>query len=79
VDGLLLPSVDTKFLARCSDSTATREEWVRVTGTLTAGERGALAEATNELIGDVSADNWERFLAAREKALHEDVAGEGHA
>ncbi len=77
VDGLLLPSVDTTFLVRCSDPTATREEWLRVTGTLTGGERGALAEAANDLIGDVSADNWERFLAARERALHEDVVGEG--
>jgi DNA primase len=77
VDGLLLPSVDTTFLVRCSDPTATREEWVRVIGTLTGADRGALAEATNDLIGEVSADNWERFLAARERALHENVVGEG--
>lgn len=72
VDGLLLPSVDTTFLVRCSDPTAIREEWVRVTGELRGSERGAL------VIGEVSADNWERFLAARERALHEDMVGEGH-
>jgi DNA primase len=76
VDRLLLPSVDTIFLVRCSDPTSTRNEWVRVTGTLTGGDRCALAEATNDLISDVSSGSWERFLVARERALHEGPAGE---
>jgi DNA primase len=76
VDGLLLPSVDTTFLARCSDPTSTRKEWVRITGTLTGGDRCALAEATNDLISDVSPESWERFLAARERTLHGDRVGE---
>jgi DNA primase len=76
VDGLLLPSVDTIFLARCSDPNSTRTEWVRVAGMLTGGDRCALAEATNDLISDVSPESWERFLAARERTLHEDTVGE---
>jgi len=35
-----------------------------------------LAEATNDLISDISSDNWERFLAAREQALRADPVGE---
>jgi DNA primase len=76
VDGLLLPSVDTIFLARCSDPSSTRNEWVRVTRMLMGGVRCALAEATNDLISDVSSESWERFLAAREWALHETPVGE---
>jgi DNA primase len=79
VDGLLLPSVDTIFLVRCSDPISTRKEWVRATGMLTGVDRCALAEAANELISDVSSESWERFLAARERALHEGSLGEGHA
>jgi DNA primase len=71
VDGLLLPSVDTIFLARCSDPSSTREEWVRVTRMLTGGDRCALAEAANDLISDVSSESWERFLAARDLTLRE--------
>jgi DNA primase len=76
VDGLLLPSVDTTFLARCSDPSSTRREWVRVTRMLTGGERCALAEATNDLISGISSESWERFLAARERTLREGPAGE---
>jgi hypothetical protein len=72
-----LPSVDTIFLARCSDPSSTRREWVRVTRMLMGGERCALAEATNDLISGVSSESWERFLAARERTLREDdPAGE---
>jgi hypothetical protein len=71
VERLLLPSVDTTFLVRCSDPTTARKEWVSVTRTLTGDDRCALTEATNRLIGDLSSENWERFLAAREKALHQ--------
>ncbi len=35
------------------------------------GHRSALAEASNDLIDDASAANWERFLAARERVLRE--------
>jgi DNA primase len=76
VDGLLLPSVDTIFLARCSDPSSTRREWVRATRMLTGGERCALAEAANDLISDVSSESWERFLAARQRTLHEGPVGE---
>jgi DNA primase len=76
VDGLLVPSVDTIFLVRCFDPTSTRKEWARATGMLTEGGNNFLAEATNDLISDISSDNWERFLAAREQALRADPVGE---
>jgi DNA primase len=76
VDGLLVPSVDTIFLVRCFDPTSTRKEWARATGMLTEGGNNFLVEATNDLISDISSDNWERFLAAREQALRADPVGE---
>ncbi len=77
VDGLLVPSVDTIFLVRCFDPISTRKEWVRVTRMLTEGDNNALAEATKDLISDISADSWERFLAAREHVMRpDDTVGE---
>ena len=76
VERLLLPSVDTTFLVRCSDPISARKEWVRVTRTLTGGDRCALAEATDDLISDICPESWERFLVARESALHEGSRGE---
>ncbi len=76
VERLLLPSVDTTFLVRCSDPVSARKEWVRVTRMLTGGDRCALAEATDDLISDICPESWERFLAARERALHEGSRGE---
>jgi DNA primase len=76
VERLLLPSVDTTFLVRCSDPVAARKEWVRVTRMLTGEDRCALTEATNDLISNLSSENWERFLAARAKTLHQDSVGE---
>jgi DNA primase len=71
VEQLLSPSVDTTFLVRCSDPISARKEWVRVTRMLTGGDRCALAEATDDLISDICPESWERFLAARERALRE--------
>ena len=48
-----------------------RDEWAHVIGMLMGGHRSALAEASNHLLDDVSAANWERFLAARERMLLE--------
>ena len=76
VEKLLLPSVDTTFLVRCSDPISARKEWVRVTRMLTGGDRCALAEATDDLISDICPESWERFLIARERALHEGLRGE---
>ena len=76
VERLLLPSVDTTFLVRCSDPVSARKEWVRVTGMLTGGDRCVLAEATDELISGVCPESWERFLAARERVLQEGAQGE---
>jgi DNA primase len=69
VERLLLPSVDTTFLVRCSDPSSAREEWVRVARMLTGGDRCALAEATDDLISGICPESWERFLAARERAF----------
>jgi DNA primase len=71
VDALLSPSVDSAFLVRGSDSRIARNDWAHVIGMLMGGHRSALAEASNHLIDDVSAASWERFLAARGRALHE--------
>ena len=76
VERLLLPSVDTTFLVRCSDPISARKEWVRVIRMLMGGDRCALAEATDDLISDICPESWERFLAARERALHEGSRGE---
>jgi DNA primase len=76
VERLLLPSVDTTFLVRCSDPISVRTEWVRVTRMLTGGDRCALAEATDNLISDICPESWEQFLAARERILHEGPRGD---
>ena len=76
VERLLSPSVDTTFLVRCSDPISARKEWVRMTRMLTGGDRCALAEATDDLISDICPESWERFLAARERALQEGSRGE---
>jgi DNA primase len=76
VERLLSPSVDTTFLVRCSDPISARKEWVRVTRMLTGGDRCALAEATDDLISEICPESWERFLAAREGALHEESRGD---
>jgi DNA primase len=77
VEKLLLPSVDTTLLAQCSDATATRRKWADVIRTLRGDDRWVLAEATNDLISDVSSESWERFLAARETLLRDSRGGEG--
>jgi hypothetical protein len=35
-----------------------------------------LAEATDELISEICPESWERFLAARERALHVESLGD---
>jgi DNA primase len=67
VDGLLSPSVDPKFLDRCSDPSSAHTEWGRIARMLMGGDRCALDEATNDLISDVSPENWNRFIAVSER------------
>jgi hypothetical protein len=43
---------------------------------LMGGDRCALAEATHDLISDLSAESWERFQVAKEKALREGQVSE---
>ena len=76
VDGLMVPSVDTMFLARCLDPISTRREWARLARVLTEGDQNGVAEAANDLISEISTDNWERFLAARGRVLEADPVGE---
>jgi DNA primase len=71
VDALLSPSVDSGFLIRRSALRNAREEWAHVIGMLVGGQRLALAEASNHLIDEVSTASWERFLAARDRALQQ--------
>ncbi len=75
VDALLSPSVDTGFLVRCPDPTSARREWTHVIRMLRGGERSAVAEVSNDLERDVSAEMWERFQTARERALQEGLIG----
>jgi len=75
VDALLSPSADAGFLDRCPDSTAASREWTHVVKMLKGGEGSAVAEASNDLERDLSAENWDRFLIARERALQEGLIG----
>jgi hypothetical protein len=75
VDALLSPSVDTGFVVRCPDPTSARKEWTHVIRMLGGRERSVMAEAGNDLEGELSAEMWERFQAAREQALQQDLIG----
>jgi DNA primase len=79
VDVLLSPSVDTGFVVRCPDLASARKEWTHVIRMLEGGERSVMAEAGNDLESELSGENWERFRAARERALQEGlIGGEDH-
>jgi DNA primase len=79
VNALLSPSVDTGFLTRCPDPTSARRYWTHVIRMLRGGELSAVAEAGSDLESDVSAEKWERFQTARERALQEGlIGGEDH-
>ncbi len=71
VDVLLSPSVDSGFLIRRTASRDVRSEWAHLVGMLVGGQQSALAEASNHLIDEVSTGSWERFLAARDRALQQ--------
>jgi len=75
VGTLLSPSVDTGFLVRCPDPTSARREWTHVIRMLRGGERSVVADAGNDLESDVSEEMWERFQAARERALQQGLIG----
>ncbi len=76
VDAVTSPSVDSGFLDRSSDVGSARSEWAHVIGMLMRDGRSGLDEASTHLIGDLSEESWERFLAAREQAL-QDGLGDG--
>ena len=76
VDAIASPSVDSGFLDRRSDLSSVRSEWAHVIGMLMGDSRSGLDEASTHLIGDLSQESWERFLAARERAL-QDGPGDG--
>jgi DNA primase len=75
VDALLSPSVDTGFVVRCPDPTSARKEWTHVTRMLGGRERSVMAEAGDDLESELSAEMWERFQAARERALQQGLIG----
>ena len=75
VDALLSPSVDTGFLVRCPDPISARKEWMHVIRMLEGGERSIMAEAGNDLERELSEEMWERFQAARERALQQGLIG----
>ena len=78
VDALLSPSVDSGFMVRRPAMRDARNEWAHVIAMLQGGRRTPLTEASAHLIEELSAANWERFLAAREWALQHD-RGDGDA
>jgi DNA primase len=75
-EALFLRSVDSGFVERCSDLDSARSEWAHVVAMLAGGSQPELAEASNDLLRDVSAESWDRFLAARERALRDGLFGD---
>jgi DNA primase len=76
VDKLLSPSVDTGFLVRRSDPSFVRKDCARVIGMLMQDDPSGVAKAGDRMIEEVSPESWERFQAARVRAL-QDAPGEG--
>jgi hypothetical protein len=76
VDKLLSPSVDAGFLVRRSDPSFVRKDCARVIGMLMKDDPSGVAEAGDRMIDEVSPESWERFQAARSRALR-DAPGEG--
>jgi DNA primase len=74
VDRLLSPSVDTAFLARRSDPGSVRKDCAHVIGMLMQDDPGSVLEAGSHMTGDVSSESWERFLAARARAMPEGLS-----
>ena len=75
VDALLLPSVDADFLVRCPDPNVARRIWTEVIRMLKRGEPSAVAEAGQVLETEVSAEKWEQFLSAVERAQQQGPIG----
>jgi DNA primase len=69
VDRLLSPSVDAGFLVRRSDPSFVRKDCARVIGMLMQDDPSGVAEAGDLKIEEVSPESWERFQAARLRAL----------
>jgi DNA primase len=71
VDRLFSPSVDTGFLVRRSDPSYARRSCGHVIGMLMREDFSGVAKAGDDMIAEVSAESWERFLAARAQAVRE--------
>jgi DNA primase len=71
VDRLLSPSVDTGFLMRRADPGSVRKDCAHVIGMLMQDDPSGIFEAGSCMIGEASAESWERFLSARARALRE--------
>jgi DNA primase len=76
VGTLMLPSVDTGFLARCADPPSVRQAWTHVISMLTTDDRTGCSEARKEFGSDLSLESWERYAAAQQRAVWERFAHE---
>jgi DNA primase len=77
VDRLLLPSVETGFLARRSDPSSLREDCAHVLGMLSRNDRAGVSKAKNDLAADFSEQNLERFLTVLGRGSIELLADDG--
>jgi DNA primase len=75
VDALLSPSLDAGFLVRCPDPISAGREWTHVIRMLKGGEWSTVTEAGRDLETELSVELWERFQAARERALEQSPIG----
>jgi DNA primase len=69
VDALLSPSVDAGFLLRCPDPISAGREWTHVIRMLNGDDWSTVTAAGRDLEIELSAELWERFQTARERAL----------
>jgi DNA primase len=76
LDRLLTPSVDAAFLVRRSDPSFVRNDCARLIGMLMQDDPSGVTEAGDRMIDEVSLESWERFQAARARAL-QDAPHEG--
>jgi DNA primase len=71
VDALLSPSVDAGFLLRCPDPISAGTEWTHVIRMLNGDDWSTVTAAGRDLEIELSAELWERFQTARERALEQ--------
>jgi hypothetical protein len=75
VDALLSPSVDAGFLLRCPDPISAGREWAHVIRMLNDEDWSTVTAAGSALETELTAELWERFQTARERALDQHPIG----